>query len=179
MDRAVEAAVSEQLASGEGARRRGPFWETDSEPDPGTGPQMDVASLIAGRFPDPVMSALVTRLLEGSKDRAAPADPHGACERALERARQANRKLRDLLEPANQMVVYIGGLFGACQRCWGLNGACPRCGGEGKPGWTDPSGEELLAWVEPALRRLGLAVAAPKEPDELVAAGGSREGKES
>jgi hypothetical protein len=179
MERPAQTTVAEPVEPGSRPARLGPFWESDADADLATEPPIDAASLIASQFPDPMMSALVTRLLEGSKDRGEPPDAHADCERALERARRVNYKLRDLLEPANQMVVYIGGLFGACQLCWGLNAGCPQCGGAGKPGWADPQSEELLAWVEPALRRVGLVVVAREESDELVASVGSREGRES
>ena len=128
--------------------------------------------------PDPLITALLGSL-ENSREAPDDEDRHARCRRELQRARRTIRQLGELLEPADQMVHYIGQTFGACTRCWGLNTACPNCRGRGRPGSAAPVEEELLTWVEPALRRLGKRVSTVERSDETSAgaAGGDTNGR--
>jgi hypothetical protein len=56
---------------------------------------------------------------------------------------------------ARHALRYVAQVLGACS-CWGQNPACPRCQGRGAPGaFSSADPGTLLAWVEPALRRIG------------------------
>jgi hypothetical protein len=79
----------------------------------------------------------------------------------LARARRAVRQLRRDLEAADTIIRHVGKVFGACPACFGMSEECGRCHGHGVPGSAMPARAELLSWVEPALRRLGLQIIEP------------------
>jgi hypothetical protein len=122
-----------------------------------------VSSIVASRFAgDPAMMAL----LESMRQREAPA-PRGrrADEREaddddddLRRAKRMIRRLQRDLEAADEVLFFLAELLGACPSCFGASQRCMRCAGRGRPGAVKPRREELLAWIEPALARLGLRV---------------------
>ena len=118
----------------------------------------DPSSLLAsGRISDPMTAILMACMARRDQEKSEP-----AVEDELARARRTNRRLKEALESAAVMIRHVAGLFGACAACWGQNGLCRHCGGDGKPGSGTPNGAELLAWVEPALEKLGLKVV-PRE----------------
>jgi hypothetical protein len=74
-----------------------------------------------------------------------------------------------LLQPAHQetcdpvaTVQLVATLVGACPICLGEDTICRECGGKGGPGSRDPEAAALVAWIAPALRRLGLCVGRPR-----------------
>lgn len=137
----------------------------------------DTASVIAGRFgSDPALAPLLALMdqdeprVAGREDadetkdarpararrRARGSQPAG--DRELERTRRAARQLRRDLHAVDTIFRHLGHVFGACPACFGMSEDCGRCHGHGMPGSVTPLEEELLAWVVPALARLGLQV---------------------
>lgn len=133
--------------------RLGPSGNGEGDPA-----STDMVAALGARGADPIMTALLASMLNRQAE-PGPADEQAETEQKLERARAVIRKLKRDLATAETMARYIAGTFGACQSCWGLSMACPQCQGRGGPGFIEPNEEELLAWVGPALRRLGLEVA--------------------
>lgn len=88
-------------------------------------------------------------------------------QRRLDRAREVIGRLRQELEVAHVIVNYISQVFGTCPQCWGQNKSCHQCGGRGAPGAFAPQEDELLAWAEPALNRLGWSIerTRPRAPE--------------
>jgi hypothetical protein len=123
---------------------------------------------LASRVSDPLMAALLNSMMDRQPVGTEQASEE---ERQLAKARAVNRKLREDLDAAERMALYVARVFGACQSCWGLNRLCPQCRGDGGSGWAQPSESELLSWVEPALKRLGLRVERSHEPDGLLEQG--------
>lgn len=121
----------------------------------------DLAAAVAAQFDDPVMSTLASLMLARRGD--SRESPEVDVEQQLAKARRTIRRLRDLLEPASELAAYVAETFGACGSCWGLNVECGHCAGNGRAGWLHPAREELLAWAEPALARLGMQVVAIPE----------------
>jgi hypothetical protein len=137
----------------------------------------DTAAVIASRFgSDPALVPLLA-LVNQSESRVAgradadetmdarPARPRRrargsqpAGDDELELARRAARQLRRDLHSVDEIFRHLGHVFGACPACFGMSEDCGRCRGQGMPGSVTPLEEELLAWVEPALARLGLQV---------------------
>jgi hypothetical protein len=118
----------------------------------------DLSTSISSLFPDPQMAMLVNSMLgqittenETSEQRVDP-------ERALANARQTIRELREDLEDADTMLHYFAEMFGVCPFCLGWGKQCLHCKGRGVLEDTFPNEEELLAWVKPALKKLGLRV---------------------
>ncbi|GAB3014008.1 hypothetical protein GCM10011376_08650 [Nocardioides flavus (ex Wang et al. 2016)] len=105
---------------------------------------------------DPVAGLLLARL-QAQGDHLEP-DPVDVLERRFEAALRANQQLREALVAANEMTAWVARLLGACPQCWGLVDACPRCRGRGGPGHRRPAVDELVDWLAPALRRVGLAL---------------------
>ena len=138
----------------------------------------DTASVIASRFgSDPQLAPLIALMSQGESGAQArdenPDDtvdarprrrePRGrasspAGDREIERARRAVRQLRRDLQAVDTIFRHLGHVFGACPACFGMSEECGRCHGDGVPGSMTPLRDELLAWVEPALARLGLQV---------------------
>jgi len=73
----------------------------------------------------------------------------------LERPRQ------ETCDPAETMR-FVATLVGACPMCLGEHMLCYECGGKGSPGSRDLDAAALVAWITPALRRLGLCVGRPR-----------------
>jgi hypothetical protein len=144
IDDAVRQLVLERLA---------PPASGDGDPA-----STDMAAALGARGADPIMTALLASMLNRQAE-PGRVDEQTEAEEKLERARAVIRKLKRDLATAETMARYIAGTFGACPSCWGLSRTCPQCQGRGGPGFTEPNEEELLAWVGPALRRLGLEVA--------------------
>jgi hypothetical protein len=126
----------------------------------------DLATLVANQTSNPWMAALLTQM----KDRQAaavteePEAAEAAYEQELARLKKIIARLKQELASADVMARYIAGIFGTCPHCWGLNRLCPHCGGRGQPGYVEPNYGELRAWVEPALKRGGLAIAKAEKP---------------
>ena len=133
----------------------------------------DAASVIAGRSgSDPALAALLALVSQGAssaggRDAADTRDPRPARprrtaqragDREVEQARRAVRHLRRDLHAVDTIFRHLGHVFGACPACFGMSDECGRCRGNGVPGSMVPLREELLAWVVPALARLGLQV---------------------
>ena len=84
-----------------------------------------------------------------------------------------------LLDPARQetndsaaTVRFAATLVGACPICLGEDMVCRECGGKGAPGSREPD-TAMVAWIAPALRRLGLCVGRPRrEPIGHMQRGG-------
>jgi hypothetical protein len=156
MDQALQTLLMERLGA--------------SGTEPGGGDGGGLASLVSSQFSDPLIGAVVTSLLnrrmQGSNDVGAD-DVHVHCRIELAQAKRAVHTMRQLLEPASEIVTYVAEIFGACPTCWGLESACAQCHGRGRAGWSEPSAEEMMSWVEPALERLGLQVvlASPQQDD--------------
>jgi len=115
----------------------------------------DVSSLLSGRVSDPLMAALMTSMM-GPNSQSETADKRPCCEKIAERARRVVRELKADLAAADAMISYIAEVFGACTACLGHSESCARCAGNGQPGSAPPLADELLAWVSPALKRLGM-----------------------
>jgi hypothetical protein len=130
----------------------------------------DMSTLLASRINDPVMALLVGSMLRQSE---APREDEriDACEQALTRARKIIHEQRESLTAITTMLNYIAQVFGACPACWGQNRLCQRCAGNGRPGSGPPMEAELLAWVEPALERLGRRVVRVTPQADAVLAG--------
>lgn len=62
---------------------------------------------------------------------------------------------------------HVAGMLGACSACCGEERSCPKCHGGGKPGCAPSiaSAEELRAWLEPALWRMGMHITSPPLPE--------------
>jgi hypothetical protein len=138
----------------------------------------DTASVIASRFgSDPALAPLIALMSQGQAAAGtSPRDPDDtmdarrprresrgrasqpAGDREIERARRAVRQLRRDLQAVDTIFRHLGHVFGACPACFGMSEECGRCHGNGVPGSMTPLRDELLAWVEPALARLGLQV---------------------
>src|SRR6266550_2115859 len=116
----------------------------------------DLSSLVANLFPDPQTAMIVNSILsQTTAENEAPekrVDP----ERALASARQTIRELREDLEDADTMLHYFAEMFGVCPFCLGWGKQCVHCKGRGVLEDAFPNEEELLAWVKPALKKLGL-----------------------
>lgn len=113
---------------------------------------------LAGAQSDPVVSALLSNLMEQQKASSESA----SSELQLRRLKAALRRHREDLAAAQTMLRHIASVFGACEACWGRHPECERCGGHGRPGSAIPIAAELMNWTEPALERLGLCVV-PRE----------------
>jgi hypothetical protein len=85
-------------------------------------------------------------------------------EAQLEDARRALRGARAAISSSQALMEYVARAVGSCARCCGLNPLCPACGGQGRPGYRQPDREELLAWLQPALAQIGLAVVSAPHP---------------
>jgi|GEM_PF-6977955 len=116
----------------------------------------DPAALLAGQFSDPLVGALVSTMMRRRGGSAGEEEEDD--EALLARARRRNRQLKKAVATAAASLNYIAEVFGACPVCWGQSDLCPRCAGAGKPGSSPPRQEELLGWVEPALKALGMRV---------------------
>ncbi len=119
----------------------------------------DLPSSLASRFSsDPLMAMLVNSMTRPNTVDSEPLKQRIPPDRALTSARQTIRDLREDLTAAKVMLNYFAELFGACAFCWGQSRSCPSCKGAGVPGSDPPKEAELLAWVEPALEKLGMRV---------------------
>jgi hypothetical protein len=59
-------------------------------------------------------------------------------------------------------VRFAATLVGACPICLGEDIACYECSGKGGPGSRDPDAAALVAWITPALGRVGLCIGRPR-----------------
>jgi len=87
-------------------------------------------------------------------ERTLTGDPIAAVMALLDKAPQETR------DPATR-VRFVATLVGACPICLGEDVVCRQCGGKGGPGWREPD-TAVVAWIAPALRRLGLCVGRPR-----------------
>lgn len=115
----------------------------------------DVTALVAERLAQ-IEDPLIRTLLEQAIANASAQTPVVPDE--LQTLRDANRRLHRATRIAAKLVQFIASTFGACPECWGLDAGCPRCRGAGGPGSHDTEPTQLIAWVEPALRRAGYTV---------------------
>ena len=129
--------------------------------DPGQLQQSgDLSSALSNQFSDnPLMAALIGSMMSQAQADDEPAEKPPEYERILMRAKKIIRALKQELATADEMLRYLAEVFGACPICWGQNRLCPGCKGKGSPGSYEPLESELLRWVEPALKRLGMRVA--------------------
>jgi hypothetical protein len=74
---------------------------------------------------------------------------------------QLEEMLADNPDPA-AIVRFVAALVGGCDVCLGEHPTCPECGGKGTPGFHPPDAAALVAWISPALRRLGLCIGRPR-----------------
>jgi len=120
-----------------------------------------LATMLAERVSDPIAAAVIGSMLT---QRGTGGAGSGSHERELQQAHGEVQRLRAALSAADAMAAYVADTFGACPACWGLNRFCSRCHGHGTPGRAEPNGEVLLAWVEPAITRLGLQLVPAAQP---------------
>jgi hypothetical protein len=118
----------------------------------------DVSSLLAGQSADPLMAMLMSSMLNANSGKEEPIEAPMNYQHELARLKKVIHDLKQQLAAADRMANYISEIFGACSLCWGLNKLCPSCDGKGQPGFAAPVEEDLLAWVRPALKRLGLQI---------------------
>ena len=133
----------------------------------------DISSVITSRFAgDPAMGPLL-RMAEQQQQREEEASalaslpakkPKRKQDKKSARMLRMMHRLQEELEAAQVIAHHVGKIFGACPYCFGEDEDCEACAGRGAPGSTKPAKKELLAWVEPALARLGLQVTAVQEP---------------
>src|SRR5262245_48698785 len=117
----------------------------------------DVSALLANRFPEPLAAALMSSMMRANSDgETEEEDPR--YQRMVVRAREVIRELKTDLAAADATINYIAEIFGSCPVCLGQSESCTRCAGKGQPGSAPPLANELLAWVNPALKRLGMRV---------------------
>lgn len=111
--------------------------------------------------------ALMGEMMQQREAEAQEASELTDCRQRLGRAREVIGRLRQEMEAAHAIVNYISQVFGACPRCWGQDTTCRQCDGRGVPGAFAPQEDELLAWAEPALNRLGWSIehARPRAPE--------------
>lgn len=100
---------------------------------------------------DPISIALVGMLLRQQRRPVTPAS-------APESEDQASSTNRDPqpsgVQRASLILSRVASLLGACPTCCGLEALCRHCHGSGSPGTALPDAE-LIAWVLPAVERLG------------------------
>jgi hypothetical protein len=118
----------------------------------------DLSSLVTSLFPDPQTAMIVNSVLSQTTAENETSEKRVDPERALASARQTIRELREDLEAADTMLHYFAEMFGVCPFCLGWGKHCLQCKGRGVLEDTFPNEEELLAWVKPALKKLGLRV---------------------
>ncbi len=65
------------------------------------------------------------------------------------------------LDAVRATLRHVTQMLGACPTCCGEEASCPECHGGGKPGSVPSiaSAEELRAWIDPALGRMGMHIA--------------------
>jgi hypothetical protein len=61
-----------------------------------------------------------------------------------------------------ETVRFVATLVGACPTCLGEDRICHECNGRDGPGSRNADAAALVAWITPALRRLGLCVGRPR-----------------
>jgi hypothetical protein len=132
--------------------------------------QGDISSVITSRFAgDPAMVPLL-RMAEQQREEAnalatvPAAKPKRKQDKKSARMLRMMHHLQEELEATQVVMHHVGKMLGACPYCFGEDEDCEACAGRGAPGSTKPAKKELLAWVEPALARLGLQVTAVQEP---------------
>lgn len=119
------------------------------------------------------LNQLLLQLLQNRLERQeTPADHDESLERSIGRLRRKNRHLRRRLLVATRFFEALAQLMGACPRCFGQEDNCPLCHGAGVPGSRQPA-QELAAWMQPALERLGFRLV----PEEQLT--GDRKAPES
>jgi hypothetical protein len=101
------------------------------------------------------MTADATRMIAGMLAPRLGVEP-AQLEEILSSARQ-----EETMDPA-AVLHFVATLLGACPICLGEHDACRECGGKGGPGSRPPEAAALVAWISPALRRLGLCVGRPR-----------------
>jgi hypothetical protein len=112
------------------------------------------------------MTAETTRMIAGMLAPRLGVEP-AQLEEILSSARQ-----EEAVDPA-AAVRFVATLVGACPSCLGEHDTCRECGGKGGPGSHRPEAAALVAWISPALHRLGLCIGRPRrEPAEHHHGGG-------
>jgi hypothetical protein len=74
---------------------------------------------------------------------------------------QLEDMLADHADPS-AIVRFVATLVGGCPDCLGEHATCRECGGKGTPGFHQPNAAALVAWISPALGRLGLCIGRPR-----------------
>jgi hypothetical protein len=124
----------------------------------------DISQILSRRLADgtvdPLEALVMTTLMQGRPAEDAGEDAEAEPVEGLIEAEATIDALRQHLADADAMIGRLATALGACPVCWGSSERCPRCHGNGRPGSRQPDREELIAWVTPALRRLGLRVVA-------------------
>jgi hypothetical protein len=85
-----------------------------------------------------------------------------------------HRPRQETCDPAETMR-FVATVVGACPMCLGEDLLCYECGGKGSPGSRDLDAASLVAWITPALRRLGLCVGRPRKGTGRTQLGGGYE----
>lgn len=119
----------------------------------------DLSPLLAKLLPDPQMAMLVNSLLSQKTVESDAYEERVDHEQSLAKARRTIQDLREDLEDADTMLHYFAEMFGVCPFCLGWGNQCLHCKGKGILVDAYPNEEMLLAWVKPALKKLGLRVA--------------------
>ncbi|MDX1417168.1 MAG: hypothetical protein R3293_23380 [Candidatus Promineifilaceae bacterium] len=109
---------------------------------------------------DPMMTLMNSLLAQKRQQRDEQETELDRYRRQLAKARRMLKELRLYMESAEDTLRYFADLFGACAACWGQHAECPNCHGQGQPGFRLPQEEDLLAWTQPSLNRIGLKVVA-------------------
>jgi hypothetical protein len=113
----------------------------------------DVESVMAAR--DPRLAAMWKWVTQRREQTDGDGDKESE---KIVQLQQAVQQLKAALDAADVMLKHVASVFGACPYCWGRNANCRRCHGHGVPGSSEPDPDRLLAWAEPALRKIGMQV---------------------
>lgn len=111
--------------------------------------------------PDPLLAAVMRFML--AEDPTAPAAGNPAVPAGGNPAAPAGTTGRDddgQLDAVRATLRHVTQMLGACPTCCGEEASCPECRGSGKPGSVPSiaSAEELRAWIDPALGRVGMHI---------------------
>ncbi len=124
--------------------------------------QEQVTAMANGDAPtraDPRMNTMMQLMADRTKASEAEASEVAELAGQLDQAERRINLLAAKLKAARGAIAHIGESLGACSQCWGTDSNCRHCAGRGKPGAYTPDEDQLRSMVEPALARLGLAIA--------------------
>lgn len=123
----------------------------------------EMSNVFTRRFAgDPEMAPLL-QFVQSNEQTSEPGQTESVARRrkrgrGTNRARRTMHRVHEELRAAQIVVHHVARIFGACSYCFGDDSECPYCEGHGGPGSDTPARDELLAWAEPALARLGLKI---------------------